>query len=373
MRSVNAHSQRLERWLGRERIESLSRNFVGWYGPSVPLLDVPGSVRVNGDGDFSGPFERGYLMSAADALWEAYKRAARQPYGRLNVGFTSVSDSLAQASSGNTQYPGGNIMKIGSTGVVGISNTLWRVGAMPIGGAQPAIDGSGVACTSSTVGAMQFTNPASANLRLVGADIGSTSGGNTLMIYDRLWHVGKTMNSSGAEAVNTNNLPTRYTNTVTTAEDYIGGNFLSIEVGGTPLAGTNHNWTVCQYTNQAATTGQTLPSVTGVNAAITDRMDSNANSWFCPLASGDTGIKNLTQMQCSALVATGIINFMIGHPLGIMAFANANNFLPYDWITNRNQAPRIYNSACLALLELSKSVTSASVYSGRIYATAAAQ
>jgi len=80
----------------------------------------------------------------------------------------------------------------------------------------------------------------------------------------------------------------------------------------------------------------------------------------------------LTQMQCDAAVATGVIWFMIGHPIGFMSFPVASSMLPFDWLTNRNQAPRVFNDACLALLEPLKPSTSITTYTGTIYLTGAA-
>ena len=94
--------------------------------------------------------------------------------------------------------------------------------------------------------------------------------------------------------------------------------------------------------------------------------------WFAPLASGDNGIKALTQMQCSALVATGLINFVIGHMIGVMSFPVINSMIPFDWLTNRDQAPRIFNDAYLAFLEINKPATGAATYTGTLYATSTA-
>jgi hypothetical protein len=94
--------------------------------------------------------------------------------------------------------------------------------------------------------------------------------------------------------------------------------------------------------------------------------------WFAPLANGDVGVKALTQMQCSASVATGLINFVIGHPIGFMSFPVINSVIPFDWLTNRDLAPRIFNDAYLALLEISKPATGTTTYTGRIYVCSAA-
>ncbi|MCA3572352.1 MAG: hypothetical protein IOC86_00435 [Aestuariivirga sp.] len=217
---------------------------------------------------------------------------------------------------------------------------------------------------------MAFANPSSGTLHLTGADFSASVINNAVMLYDRIFDVAKTMNSSGTEAVT--GVPTRYQSTAPAAADHAGGNFLFIEVGGTALAATAHNWTTCLYRNQAGTDNQTLPAVTGNASAIVDRFDMPLNTWFCPLASGDTGVMDLAQMQCSALVATGAVNFVIGHPIGILAFPVINALLPFDWLTSRTQAPRIFNDAALALFEFPKPATTATTYNGMIYATSAA-
>lgn len=377
------HSGRLERWLGAEKIEKLAndmRNGGGqgnrWYWKPINLLDVPGSVWITADGDFVGDFERGFFDSALDSLrrhavdlWKAAGKPIYEPEPALGVGFASISDALSRASQGNSQTPGGQLAKTGSTGVTSVTNTLWRVGAQPAAGSAGAAAPGGTVHTKADTGAMIYNNPATGTLHLTGADMATDNAQNTLLLYDRLFSVTKTMNSTTTEAVT--GVPTRYQSTTATAADYIGGNFLFIEVGATALAATAHNWTVCTYTDQA-NAASTLPSVTGNASAITDRFDMPTMSWFCPLESGDVGIKALTQMQCSALVATGAINFVIGHPIGWMSFPNSNVTIPFDWLTNRNLAPRIFDNACLAFLEVNKPSTAATRYTGQIYVTSAA-
>lgn len=377
------HSSRLERWLGVEKIEKLASDMrngggpgVRWYWKPINLIDVPGSVWVTADGDFVGDFERGFFASALDslsehtaALWKAAGKPIYQPEPVFSAGFTSISDALSRASQGYSQCINGQITKAGPTGVAAVSSSLWRVGPAPVAGSAGAAAPGGTAHVKGNTGSMIYNNPSSGTLHLTGADMCTNNAQNTLLLYDRLFSVAKTMASTATEAVT--GVPTRYQSTTATNQDYIGGNFLFIEVGGTALAATAHNWTTCTYQDQADA-ASTLPSVTGNSGAIVDRFDMPASNWFCPLASGDVGIKALTQMQCSASVATGAINFVIGHPIGFMSFPNSNSLLPFDWLTNRDQAPRIFDDACLALIECTKPTTTATTYTGRIYATSAA-
>jgi len=371
------HAQKLERWLGKEKIEYLQSQMVGWYGPKINLRDVPGSVWITADGDFVGDFERGGFASAFDHLrdhlkgyWHSVDHTRGMGQFAFGAGFTSISDALARASAGNSQLlNGGQISKNGPTATAGAANSLWRVGTAPSAGAAGSAAPGGRIPTKATAGAMAFNNPSSGTLHLVGADFSASVVNNAVMLYDRIFDVAKTINSTATEAVT--GVPTRYQSTVATDPDYIGGNFLFIEVGATPMAATAHNWTTCTYLDQA-NAASTLPSVTGVSGAIAERFDMPVNTWFCPLEAGDVGIKALTQMQCSALVATGSINFVIAHTIGIMAMPLANPLLPFDWLTNRNQAPRIFDNAALALFELPKPASTATNYSGVIYVTSAA-
>ena len=297
----------------------------------------------------------------------AWRESGRQRHGYANAGFASISDALSRASQGFSQRKPFN--KVGPTGVVGVTSTLWRVGPQPAAGGAGAAAPGGTAHTSANTGAISYANPASGTLHLVGADVAASVINNSLLLYDRLFSVAKTMNSTATEAVT--GVPTRYQSTTTTVDDFIGDNFGFIEIGGTALAATAHNWTVCTYLDQA-NAASTLPSVVGNSAGIVDRLDQPVQQWFVPLESGDGGIKAWTQMQCSAAVATGAINFCIGHPLGFMSFPVINSLLPFDWLTNRDQAPRVFDNACLAFLEPLKPATTTTTYTGRFVMTGAA-
>ncbi len=362
---------RIERWLGTEKMLHLQNCMRGWYGSPINICDLPGSVWITKDGDFIGKFGRGGFASAYDAFADHLKRNWRElskpQYGIAHMAFTSIGDALARASGGNSQRRVFN--KVGPTGVVGVTSSLWRVGPQPAAGSAGAAAPGGTAHVDSDTGGILFNNPASGTLHLVGADVSASVINNSLLMYDRLFSVAKTMNSTATEAVTGD--PTRYQSTTATDPDYIGDNFGFVEVGGTALAATAHNWTTCLYDDQD-NASSTLPSLTGNSGAIVDRLDHPVQQWFAPLASGDVGIRAWTQMQCSAAVATGAINFVVGHPLGFMSFPVINSMLPFDWLTNRDQAPRIFNDACIAFLEPQKPATGACTYTGRFQMTGAA-
>jgi hypothetical protein len=365
MRQPATHAAQLERWLGVEEVQRLAVAMRGWHGPPIHLLDTPGSVQVTRGGDFIGHIGRGRFAVGLD--WALHRYRMQQQL-RMMAGFTSVGDALAQASQG-LKSPAMVFNKVGSTGVVGVSSSLWRSGPQPPSGAAPGNAPGGTAFGAATVGRLPYVNPAAGTGHLVGADASASVINNTLLLYDLLFGCNKTVNANTTEAVT--GVPTRYQSQTPANPDYIGGNFLFIQVGGTQLAATAHNHTVVTYTDQGGA-ASTLPSLTGNSAAIVDRLDHPVQQFFAPLASGDAGVKALTQMQHSAAIATGVLWYMIGHPIGFMCFPVINSALPFDWLTNMDQAPRIFDDACLAFLELMKPATGATTYCGRVAATYAA-
>lgn len=366
---VNA--SRLERWLGAETVEAVSRSMKGWYGPPIGLAGTPSPSRVyvNGRGEFVGSLRGGLFAGLRDRVEDSARRfgrrlqrAASGKLVTLSTGFASLSDLIAEKTAGK----GSDLFfnKAGTTGVVAATNTLWFVGNHPAAGAAAAAAPGGTVPTSATTGAMPFNNPTGGDTtHFTGGTVAVTVAPNTLLLYDRLFSVTKTMNSTATEAVT--GVPTRYTSTTPGAADSAEGNFLCIECR-TALAATAHNWTTCLYTDQSGNTGATLPSVTGNSGCIVNRLDQPTGGWFCPLATGDTGIKNLTQMQCSAAVATGAIDFTIGHPLVFMPALVVNVGFPVNGITTPFSLTRVFDSACLALLEITKPATGATTYNGQV-------
>jgi hypothetical protein len=57
-RGKPTHSDKLEKWLGKEQVESISNSFKNFYYP-VPLHGVPGNVYIMPGGDFAGEIKAG--------------------------------------------------------------------------------------------------------------------------------------------------------------------------------------------------------------------------------------------------------------------------------------------------------------------------
>lgn len=383
----HTHSDRLDRWLGAENVARISAQFKDFYYP-VGLHGVPGNVKVMPGGDFTGEINGGAFLSAKDGAAAVLKkiRAAAEAKARrgnmlgrlaeliraedsriLSVGaFASVDAVIAAATGGK-----GQVIKFNKTGVasnaIGNSNDLWsRAGFPTAGGAASAAPG-GVAPTSATTGALPFKNIGAANSgHYLSWSLNASIINNSLLLYDRIFAVAKTMNSTGTEAVT--GVPTRYQSGTAGANDYIGGNFCFPANPTTVLAATGHNWTVCKYTDQDSGTGNNFVSTAGVSACVVSGVDLSVGNWFLPLANGDVGVKELTQMQCSASVATGTIDFVIGHPIAVNACPVANIACMDDGLYTSLNLTSILDGACLSFLELTKPATNATTYSGLLRA-----
>lgn len=357
------HAARMERWLGRGNIEHLSASMRDWYGPPIAVHGLPGNVMAMRGGDFCGDIREGFECTAFDRFEDIYnriKRGARHAtsakQARLFSGFASLSDLIAEATAGKRQEFLFN--KIGPTGVANVTSSLWQSGPSPAAGGAGSAAPGGRVCNSQTVGGFPYNNPSSPDTLHFVSGYPLATLQNTLLLYDRLFDVAKTMSSTGSEAVS--GVPTRYQGTSGAAA--AAGNFLNVVVGATPLGATAHNWTTVTYTDHAGA-GSTLPSLTGNASAITQRLDHPVNQWFAPLATGDTGIKALTAMQCSASV-TGTIDFVIGHPIAWMPCLIANVVCVVDGINTAFNLARIFDDACLSFLEVIKPAATATTYAG---------
>lgn len=370
MSKLATHSGQLERWLGRDTVEHLSASMRDWYGPPIAVGSIPGSrIVVTRGGDFRGRIIEGKVATALDLVGDklrtigrAVQRVARNNAqgATLHAGFASVSEVFAAITAGKTitqQY-----QKAGATGVVAVTNSLWGLGALPAAGANASNAPGGDAPTDATTGAFPFTNPGGTmTTHFIGATV-QASLANTLLAYDRLFQVNKTMASTANEAVT--GVPTRYQGTTDGAADSAQGNFLFVEVGGTALAATAHNWDTWLYTDQNGNASAALPTITGNSGAIARRLDHPVGQWFAPLATGDTGVQELTQMHCSASVATGVINAVIGHPLVWLPVPLVNVAVTHEGITvgGLNTLVRMFDDAAVAFLEVCKPATTATNY-----------
>lgn len=369
----HTHSGKLERWLGAAEVASVSNAMRGFYHP-IPLAGVPGDVWAMPGGDFVGGIKAGQFATAFDLARDRLRRLAREAtrakfrqMARSQIGaFASLNALIAAQTGGKGQQ-----LVFAKTGVasnaIGNSNELWTRGAQPAAGAAGAAAPGGTSTTNATTGHWGYANPANANTgHFLAGEVTASVINNTLLVVDQLFRVAKTMASITTQAVS--GTFSRYQSGTATAADYIGGNFCFPANPTTVLANTAHNWTVCQYTDQDSNATQSFPIATGVAACVVGGIDlaAGAGSWFMPLAAGDVGVKALTQMQCSASVATGTIDFVVAHPIAFIPCPVANLICVADALYTAMQLQQIYDNACITGIEMPKSATTATSYAGRL-------
>jgi hypothetical protein len=380
----STHSDKLERWLGKESVERVSSQFKDFYWP-VKLNGIPGDVYVMPGGDFGGEIKAGSYSnkhdSAANALRRILQKAERKPKQdaalrmlmdmirqgdrrMLSVGAFASVDAVVAAFTGGK----GQQILFSKTGVaanaIGNSNDLFFGAGNPAKGAAAAAAPGGTVPTAASVGALPFKNLGVANSgHYLNWVLTSSVVANTLLLYDRIFATAKIMNSTAAETVS--GVPTRYQNGTAGAADYIGGNFVFPSNPTTVLAATAHSWTGT-YTNQASTAAQAFTTGTGVSACVVGGVDLAVGNWFIGLAAGDNGIKALTQMTASVLVATGTIDFVMGHPIATNVCPIANAGILDDGLYTAINLSAVLDNACLSFMEFTKPAVTATNYSGLV-------
>lgn len=358
MRGTHAH--RLERWLGAELAEGIARQTRGWYGPPIAVAGVPGKVFVTGGGDFVGPVAGGYYATLMDWYAERAKRIMRNWHraqrGKLNTGFASLSDLITEATTGGkSQW-----LMYQKTGVAGPAATssahLWAQGAMPSAGSNAAAAPGGTVPDNTTNGGFKQADPGGSDTTHLTTWTGTPATAvGSLMLYDYIFGVNNSLNATNTAVTG---VPTRY-QTAASAP----GSFVSARVT-TVLSATATNLTVT-YRDQDNNVAEAAAAVAARVSSAVQTIPLTQPAWFIPLNAGDTGLRNITNVQSSG-ANTGVVDWIIGHPLAILPQPQVN--VPYilDGINSAFNLVQIQTDACLALLEYFKSATGAATYNGMI-------
>jgi hypothetical protein len=221
--------------------------------------------------------------------------------------------------------------------------SLWEYEGQPSHGS-PATS-TGAALDNTTIGGLRQTDPGGGRQKWLLGFEAVTNQVGTIMLYDRLAHDG------GFDATNTSSQsvsftpPSRYNDGI--------GNQIWLEIVTT--IGVTATTITVEYTNQAGTTGQITPAITfgGTNNREAQRMLP------VPLASGDTGVQNITNVDLLATTGTvGDFSAVLIHPLASIPLAFAGNGMIRDMISGVPGLVEIKTDACLAMAWLATSSTS---------------
>lgn len=360
MKSTN--SQRLERWLGTECVERMSREMRGWYGPPIAVAGVPGRVYATGDGDFVGPIAGGHFGNLADFSRQRARRimrgwSMRQRY-TAGAGFASLSDLISEATTGGKMQ---NLLfnKAATTATTAGNAFIARnVGTLPAARGTAGSSGTGVKCTKATAGALAFTNPSGGDTtHLVNFTV-QASAASSLLLFDCLWDMTYNHATATTTAIDGVNRPDRYQALATAP-----GNFISSEIT-TVLSATAHTITVT-YVDDAGNTAENATAYAAAASAVAGRCNTPAGTWFVTLNSGDTGARYITNIAQSTITSvTGTSMFFIGHPLALAPCPIANMPFIYDGINSAFNLERIYDDACLSFMTPGIAATGSITYNG---------
>lgn len=351
-KQLSPHGARLERWLGRECVDRLSAKMVNWYGPPIAVSGVPGNLWVHRGGDFGGIIKSGQFINAVDwALGEVRKMAQRAGHASrrdMNMGFATLSALQLSARNGGLKTFKFSKIQTNTPTPLNSAISFWPCNADPIAGSAASAAPGGRAPTSATDGGFPFSNPPAGQTQHFVSSVVSSSMNESFLVYDRIFDVLKDGSIITSESVT--GVPTRYQSSTATDADYAGGNFAFLEnfAAGTGSAGRTWDGT---YRNQAGTDSQVFTSMVAPNAnpAVNRLENPVTSSWFWPLASGDTGVKDFASLQISSTV-TGSINGVIGHPLAWIPCPAADFVCRTNNINTSFNLVRIFDDACLAML-----------------------
>lgn len=208
---------------------------------------------------------------------------------------------------------------LGSTSVW---KDLWKNRGIP---GEGTIPGTVAAPTSSTAGAIPFTNAGGGRTKFAvqATAWAAETSGTALMLYDRLLHIGGLSNTSSASQTVGGTI-TRNTGGV--------GNEIWLVLEGS--SSTPKDCTIT-YTNQAGTGSRstTLEVFNLVNSADT--------LYRFPLQAGDYGVQSVQSMQFANTVGTNTSAIVIARPL-MMLGSRGKPLIEPPW-------PVIDDNACLAL------------------------
>lgn len=259
---------------------------------------------------------------------------------------------ISEATNGKRQDALFN--KVGTLNVNAAWASLWNVGTLPSAGGTPTARPGGAVPDNTTTGGLKQTDPTGGDtLHFTTAFAQSTAAPNTLLMYDRIYHASAILHTVNTAQTITG-LPTRYTGTAAK------GNFAFLEVT-TLLSNTAHTITVT-YVDQDGNTAEAASAIPAIAASAVTRIPHVP--YYFGLNAGDTGMRNITQIQMSVALAAGVSNLVMCHPLAFIPCPIANSMSVMDGINSAFNLAEIKSGACLAFLEI-KGVATATTYTGQ--------
>lgn len=273
---------------------------------------------------------------------------------------TDLSDLINRSTGGNSGTPQnvfwhktGRIAGVtATTPAAGRMVTLWQYDGHPAGGEAPT---TGAIPDNTTTGALPFTSAGGSRESWLTQAWATGLTGGTLILYDRLFHVGG-LSGTSISAQSVQGSPaspalTRNTGGV--------GNMVFVEIY-TAIGSTGRTITM-NYTDNGGNSGQTSVATTigGTNFSEVTR------AILLPLASGDIGVQAVNTVTLSATTGTaGNFGVVIGRPIAYLGINGSGAPAWRDYVSGLPGIPRIESAACLSLLWVPASAAVPELFGG---------
>lgn len=246
----------------------------------------------------------------------------------------TTQDGLVSALGGAQRLI---VNKANVTAVAGRTLSLWSAAGQPGTGSTTLGQAtSGAVPTSTSTGALPFTNPVSGNSYLAGIR-GMSAATGLIIIYDLLWCWGS--GGSGWSVTSTGAQSTVSPAALTRPDSTTGLNTMWMEtlaVGGA-ASGTS----TISYTDQDGTAGNSASLfATKISAPPIGTIERYT------LAAGDSGVRSVQSMTNSATWTSGTFRLCIVREVAAVP-CTANVGFMYD--AYDLGLPRVYDSACLGV------------------------
>lgn len=236
--------------------------------------------------------------------------------------------------------------------------SLWTAAGQPGAGAFGGTPLAARAVTSSTTGALGFTNPTGPDiLQLVGFTAASSvAAGSPLMVDRLLDYAGVSCTSTSLQTMdNTATLP-RYTT---------GAGVQMFAEVTTTLGATPQTMTIT-YEDQDGNAGAVTTLAPVVSSAAT-RLPQV--SFFIPLAAGDSGVRSITSVQFGGSMGAGVLTLTLCRPVVELPIQVAAMMVERNMVLHTPRLFQVVDNAALSVL-LFAATTSSGALVGRVSAVA---
>jgi len=367
---ARVHEGHLAAVLGDDMLRQIHTSSLGVHIP-VPIAGTPFYAR---NGDILVEPQRFETTTGRPLHEFPHRREAARPTawdkgGRTLMpiaggGFSSLSDLIAEATTGGKAQTLNFIKGPSGTKVVGRGWSYWLLGPYPVAGAAGGATGTGAARTRATQGALGQSNAGSGDtLHFVTGLVSGNVGGNLLLMYDRLWDMTHTM-TVDPRSCDAANVPTRYQTATTAPGSFISGEVTTVLPAATPTVTFDY---VDQDGNNV--TGPAFSTI--FSAAAVNSVPFTASTWFYPLDAADQGVRSLQNsanaVNLSAAMASGVVTWFIGHPIVFMPAQVANIPVVIDGVNSAFNLQQIVDDACLAFMDVAAGATTTTTYTGNIF------